>query len=502
MREIFKTIVVLDFEYEVEAGGLLTVLCMVAYVLDSQLQHVRTIRLWRGDFGPKPPFDDDALIVAYSTWAEMTCYLQLNWRLPHVFDLHTAFLAVSNIMEPFDYDDDQKRRKKGRGLVDACRSYNIQGWERFDKSTIVKDIAAGNWRIWGREAVFDYCEEDVRKTLELLRAMLRGSDRFGLVDVPRVLHWSNYSAKAVAKIQARGLPIDMEIWNIVQENKALVVAELVRRFDPSQNTPFPIYTPEGEWAYERFEMWLVCIGARAWPRLPSGRLDLSSDAFRLMYSAVPGVEALHALRDSLGFIVKARLPIGPDFRNRPSLFPFGTATGRNAHARSPYNAHAAMRGFMKFEPGTIGFYLDWRSQEVAVAAAEYDDPVLREEYESGDVYHALARMCGITQEPDPVRWKVTSPSERDRMKPIQLGINCGMGVQSLSKGLNRHPLIGAEVLWLYAKRHPKFWRGRLETIENALLDRRIESTYGWPLRISHSPKSTLIDEFSLPERRG
>jgi hypothetical protein len=163
VREIFKTIVVLDFEYEVEAGGLLTVLCMVAYVLDSQLQHVRTIRLWRGDFGPKPPFDDDALIVAYSTWAEMTCYLQLNWRLPaHVFDLHTAFLAVSNIMEPFDYDDDQKRRKKGRGLVDACRSYNIQGWERFDKSTIVKDIAAGNWRIWGREAVFDYCEEDVR----------------------------------------------------------------------------------------------------------------------------------------------------------------------------------------------------------------------------------------------------------------------------------------------------------------------------------------------------
>ena len=58
--------------------------------------------------------------------------------------------------------------------------------------------------------------------------------------------------------------------------------------------------------------------------------DLSvSDAFRLMYH-VPGIEGLHALRDSLGFIVKARLPIGKDGRNRPSLFPFGTATGRNA----------------------------------------------------------------------------------------------------------------------------------------------------------------------------
>ena len=34
---------------------------------------------------------------------------------------------------------------------------------------------------------------------------------------------------------------------------------------------------------------------------------------------VPGIEGLHALRDSLGFIVKARLPIGQDGRNRPSL---------------------------------------------------------------------------------------------------------------------------------------------------------------------------------------
>ena len=245
---------------------------MVAYVLDSHLQHVRTIRWWRGDFGSKPPFDigPDAVIIAYSAWAELTCFLQLNWPFPeHVFDLHTAFLAVSNIMEPFDYDD-TKRRKKGKGLVDACRAYSIEGWARFDKAAIAKDIAAGDWRKWGRETVFDYCEEDVRKTLELLRAMLRGSERFGLVDVPRVLHWSNYSAKAIAKVQSRGMPIDMQSWNIVQENKALVVAELVRRFDPSQNTPFPIYTPEGEWSYERFEQWLVYVGARAWPRLPTG----------------------------------------------------------------------------------------------------------------------------------------------------------------------------------------------------------------------------------------
>ena len=51
---------------------------------------------------------------------------------------------------------------------------------------------------------------------------------------------------------------------------------------------------------------------------------------------------------ALGVIVRARIPIGRDGRNRPSLFPFGTATGRNAQAKSLFNAHASMRSFMKF----------------------------------------------------------------------------------------------------------------------------------------------------------
>jgi DNA polymerase family A len=289
----------------------------------------------------------------------------------------------------------------------------------------------------------------------------------------------------------------MHLWNLVQENKEAVVAELIRRFDPSYGSPVPIYTPEGQWAYDRFERWLAIAGVRAWPRLSSGQLDTSADAFRLMYSVVPGLEGLHALRDSLGFIVKARLPIGLDGRNRPSLFPFGTATGRNAHAKSPYNAHAGMRSFMKFSPDTIGFYLDWRSQEVAVAAARFDDPVLRAEYESGDVYHALARMCALTNDPDPIRWKANNRTQRDRMKPIQLGINYGMGVQSLAKGLDRHPLIASEIIRLYARRHPAFWRGRLEAAQTAMLRRRIESSYGWPLRISHSPNQRSLLNFPM-----
>jgi hypothetical protein len=83
LQQNFGTVVVVDFEYEVEgvdyglrAGDLPVPLCMVAHVLDEHLQHVCTIRMWRDELlaSSRPPFDvgDGAVLVAYSAWAELT----------------------------------------------------------------------------------------------------------------------------------------------------------------------------------------------------------------------------------------------------------------------------------------------------------------------------------------------------------------------------------------------------------------------------------------------
>ena len=493
----FTTIVDVDFEYEIDANGLPDVLCMVAYVLDLNLRHVRTIRMWRGEFGERAPFDTgpDALFVAYSAWAELTCFVQLGWQFPvHVFDLHTAYLAASNVLLP--YDPDEVRKKPRKRLSDACRAYGIEGWEQIDKETIARDIGEGRWHEYGQEAVFDYCEEDVHASMQLLRALLCGRAELPAANVERVLHWSNYSAKAITRIQARGMPIDMELWGRVQENKAAVIGELLRQFDPSYGSEDPIYTPEGEWSCARFENWLVKTGVVAWPRLESGRLDVDSDAFRLMYHE-PGIEKLHALKDSLGVIVRAKLPIGTDGRNRPSLFPFGTATGRNAHTKSLYNAHAAMRSFMVFPPDTIGVYLDWRSQEVGIAAALSGDEQLKRDYSEADVYYALAKLCGLTNDPDLKRWKRDNPAMRDRMKPLQLGINYGMGVPALAKGLDRHPLVASAIIQRHKQTYPRFWQWREERVQCAMLDGRMETVFGWPLYLSSSPNKRTLYNFPM-----
>ena len=154
MTNNFAQVVVIDFEYEIDHDLLPNPLCLVAHVLDENLRHVRTIRLWRGEFGSTPPFDigPDTLVVAYSAWAEMTCFHVLNWPFPaHIFDLHTAYLAASNLLLP--HNPDEVRKKPRKRLPDACRAFDIEGWESIDKEVISKDIGEGNWRRYGKEAV-------------------------------------------------------------------------------------------------------------------------------------------------------------------------------------------------------------------------------------------------------------------------------------------------------------------------------------------------------------
>ena len=200
--------------------------------------------------------------------------------------------------------------------------------------------------------------------------------------------------------------------------------------------------------------------------------------------------------------MRARIPIGRDGRNRPSLFPFATATGRNAHAKSLYNTHASLRSFMKFAPDKIGVYLDWRTQEIGVAADRSGDPTAARGLPEGDTYHALAVMCGLTNDTNIKRWKNDHKDQRQRMKQLQLGINYGMGVRSLARGLDRHPLIGSEVIIRHKRRYPRFWEWRANMVQHAMLERVIRSEFdAWPLHISYSPEQAHTLQFSDAVRR-
>ena len=198
MSENFSSIVVCDFEYEIASGGLPDVLCMVAYVLDENLRHVRTIRQWRGEFGTTPPFDvgPDTLFVAYSAWAEMTCFQVLGWQFPgpHLRPAHRLSGGQQHAVASQSRREAEKAAQTLVRCLPRLRHRRLgehrQGNNQPKRSAMVRGA-----RNYSPQEVIDYCEEDVRMSVKLLRRQLL--DKRG-GDVNHVLCWSNYSAKAIA----------------------------------------------------------------------------------------------------------------------------------------------------------------------------------------------------------------------------------------------------------------------------------------------------------------
>ena len=118
----------------------------------------------------------------------------------------------------------------------------------------------------------------------------------------------------------------------------------------------------------------------AWPRLESGQLDTRR---RRLPPDVPRSRnrgPARAARQPRRHRAARSCRSAATAAIARACFRSGTATGRNAHAKSLYNAHAGMRSFMVFPPDTIGVYLDWRTQEVGVAAALSGDQALMDAY--------------------------------------------------------------------------------------------------------------------------
>jgi DNA polymerase I-like protein with 3'-5' exonuclease and polymerase domains len=86
---------------------------------------------------------------------------------------------------------------------------------------------------------------------------------------------------------------------------------------------------------------------------------------------------------------------------------------------------------------------------------------------------------------------------RQRMKSLQLGINYGMSVPSLARGLNRHSLIASTLIENHKRVHPRFWQWREQQVQNAMLERRIETVGGWPLHITTSPNKRTLYNFPM-----
>jgi DNA polymerase I len=83
------------------------------------------------------------------------------------------------------------------------------------------------------------------------------------------------------------------------------------------------------------------------------------------------------------------------------------------------------------------------------------------------------------------------------MKSLQLGVNYGMGVPSLARGLDRHPIIASTIIQLHKQTYSRFWEWRESMVQEAMLARQMETVFSWPLYLTSAPNKRTLYNFPM-----
>jgi hypothetical protein len=464
----YREIWACDFEFIAASGEKPVPVCMVA----RELRSGRKLLFWQDDLQRlhRAPFDTgpESLFVAYYASAELGCFMALGWKPPErVLDLFTEFRAMTNGLQPVH----------GHSLLGALAWFGLTAIGADEKKEM-RDLveSGGPWSKTERRAILDYCESDVVALERLLPAML---ERFPptpgalLERLGHALLRGRYMG-AAASMECRGIPIDTDVLGMLRYLWPDLQSDLIREVDAD----FGVYDGRS-FSFSRFEAWLGKNGLD-WPRLGSGRLATDEDTFRQMARAYPAVAPLHELRQSLGQLRASQLAVGLDGRNRAMLSAFRSKTGRNQPSNSKFifGAPRWLRGLIRPDPGMGLAYLDFSSQEIAIAAALSGDPALIDAYLSGDPYMAFAIQAGLAPEG---ATKATHKDIRNRCKTVVLGVGYGMSAEAMAGRAGVSVEGARELLRRHRETYRVFWEWTDNNVNVALAGGTLQTVFGWPL---------------------
>jgi len=461
LTPFFDKIFVIDFEFIANPGERPSPVCLVSHEIRSR----ETKRIWLEGKDPlsiNPPYSmgGQDLFVGYYSSAEWGCHLALNWLLPvNVVDLYSEFRLITNGLVGIS-----------KGLLGACQRFGVNAISESEKGAFRDRILLGPpYTTEEKENILLYCASDVQVTAELFRKMLP------FIDIPRALFRGQYM-KSIAFMEHYGIPVDVETLQILKANWIPIQERLIQDIDKDygvyEGTTFKI---------SKFEQYLSANGI-SWPRNENGNLELRDDIFKDMVNSYPQLQGLKDLRYILGQLRLSDIPVGSDGRNRCLLSPFGTKTGRNAPSTSKFMFGPAvwLRSLIRPEKGKVLAYIDFCQQEFMIAAALSGDQEMKAAYSTGDPYLAFAKQAGAV----PMEaTKSTHKSARDLFKACVLGVQYGMGPDSLALHIGKSTPYAKELLRHHKRVYQKYWDWSEHVLDTSLLFKRIPTCFGWQMRI-------------------
>jgi DNA polymerase-1 len=468
----------IDFEFRPENGREGNTPEPVCLVVKDFLSGV-TSRYWKDDIHSRSsaPFSvgREALCVAYFASAEMDSFLKLGWQLPeNVLDLYVEFRCFTNGTTPVN----------GANLLGALLYFGLPTISAQHKDAM-RDLTlrGGPWSQQEQLDLLDYCETDVTALEMLLPAMLP------TLDIPRALMRGRYM-KAVSHMHATGTPIDTKMqieiatfWDQIQDE---LIAQIDARYGVYEGRAFKA---------KKWANYLEKEGI-AWPRLATGRLELTDDTFKQMARIYPKVAPIRELRSALSEMRLSNITVGDDGRNRCLLSPFASKTGRNqpSNSRFIFGPSVWLRGLIKPTEGFCLVYIDYSQQEFGIAAALSGDEKMMEAYRSGDPYLAFAIQAGAVPQG---ATKQSHKAEREQFKACVLAVQYGMGEISLAQRINQPVARARQLLSLHRQTYRTFWAWSDATQDEAILNGKLWTTFGWEIRVKGQVNVRSLRNFPM-----
>jgi DNA polymerase I len=345
-------------------------------------------------------------------------------------------------------------------------------------------IGTGTWQ--GRfrpEEILDYCEGDVEALTRLLLAMLPH------IDLPRALLRGRFMTAAAA-IEFAGVPIDIQMLAHLRRYWADIQDELIAAID----TDYGVFDGRS-FREERWGRWLADHGI-PWPRLESGRLDLSDATFRQMARAYPAVAPMRELRSSLAELRLNDLAVGQDGRNRVILSAFRARSGRSAPSNSKFifGPSVWLRGLIRPPPGYALAYVDWQQQEFGIAAALSGDAAMQTAYLSGDPYLAFAKEAHAVPAD---ATKATHSQQRELFKQCTLAVQYGMEADGLALRIGQPRIVARDLLLAHHATYRAFWHWSDAALDTAMLTGSLHTVFGWRVHIGEKPNPRSLRNFPM-----
>jgi hypothetical protein len=345
----------------------------------------------------------------------------------------------------------------GNSLADAL-AHHLGVKVDTDHKTLMRNKIIAEPEFWedeDRQFVQAYCTSDIKYLAPLFATqLLRLKEAMGTEEefiLRAMINHGRYMS-CIADREDLGMPINTDAFYSLAENAEGVMEDMISDlvtnhyafYERTRKTPGNLKRHFVK-KQSQFNNFLLTNGLfENWVETDAGAKSMKDEVLK-PFDSIPEIYALRQTmktKQNLGFFSHdhrgAMLDrIGSDGRMRSYPHPFGTQTGRDAPKPSQgfvLNMAKWLRWMVQAPEGMAVLGCDWGSQEFAIAAALSGDAVMKDVYESGDVYLGFGIRGGLVPEG---ATKKTHGAERQSIcKPVILGKQFGLGIGEMSRKMS------------------------------------------------------------------